>query len=640
MHFRIASPTQGQFIEMEEKKIPFIEWFEWFSILLALVFLTITEVFQPYIVIGLLLLLLSTGSRIYRTKRIFQPTGLELPLLFFVVSACFAAWIAFDQRSAFLQLSRILAAVVLFYAIIESHPFIRYLLLIILVTLAVFLALYWPLQHSFSNAPVKFNPINQLGLWINNNFNQIRLTEITGERIHANVAAGTLALVLPFSIALINEAWNTGKKLFLSFAILSASIILIGLILTSSRGAWMGTASACLIFTLAGIQRQWFFISRDKLFFWGIFTFGIILFFGYFLVFGDIDFILGQIPDPTGSLMNRSALWREGIGLIRDYPFTGSGLRSFWLIHSTYALLIPVHLFDHVHNSFLEVWIEQGIIGAISVLSIVLIICVWGWKALDRNDLPNYAYAGFFSLIVLGVQGIVDVVFYIERTLPLIGISIGYAWFFNNEKYNVKDLPVRKHQIRWMGLFSIFGVFVIALVFFNPLTSLYLSNLGSINQSQIELSNYNPDNYNDMTLDKIRRTKNLSPAQGSFNLSLVRWSRNPTALNRLAQIDMSLKAYDAAQTKMDMAWERGNWNNVTRLLYSDALVANGEIEEAAQLLQEIPAAQDRLLYQSWYRYIEDFDYMRASYALQTVLLINPENTEAQIRLEKVQELQN
>jgi predicted Zn-dependent protease len=190
-----------------------------------------------------------------------------------------------------------------------------------------------------------------------------------------------------------------------------------------------------------------------------------------------------------------------------------------------------------------------------------------------------------------------------------------------------------------MGLFSIFGVFVIALVFFNPLTSLYLSNLGSINQSQIELSNYNPDNYNDMTLDKIRRSKNLSPAQGSFNLSLVRWSRNPTALNRLAQIDMSLKAYDAAQTKMDMAWKRGNWNNVTRLLYSDALVANGEIEEAAQLLQEIPAAQDRLLYQSWYRYIEDFDYMRASYALQTVLLINPENTEAQIRLEKVQELQ-
>ena len=299
-----------------------------------------------------------------------------------------------------------------------------------------------------------------------------------------------------------------------------------------------------------------------------------------------------------------------------------------------------MHLFDHVHNSFLEVWIEQGIIGAISVLSIALIICVWGWKALDRNDLPNYAYAGFFSLIVLTVQGIVDVVFYIERTLPLIGISIGYAWFFNNEKYNVKDLPVRKHQIRWMGLFSIFGVIVIALVFFNPLTSLYLSNLGSINQSQIELSNYNPDNYKDMTLDKIRRTKNLSPALGSFNSSLVRWTRNPTALNRLAQIDMSLKAYDAAQSKMDMAWERGNWNNVTRLLYSDALVANGEIEEAAQLLQEIPAAQDRLLYQSWYRYIEDFDYMRASYALQTVLLINPENTEAQIRLEKVQELQN
>jgi hypothetical protein len=400
----------------------------------------------------------------------------------------------------------------------------------------------------------------------------------------------------------------------------------------------MGIAAACTLFALAGIQRKWFSISRDKFFFWGIVTLAVIFFCGYFLLFEDINYFLGQIPDPTGSLMNRSALWREGIGLIRDYPISGSGLRSFWLIHSTYALLIPVHLFDHVHNSFLEIWVEQGIIGAISVISISVIVGVWAWRALDRNELPAYAYAGFFGLVVVAVQGIVDVVFYIERTLPLVGISLGYAWFINNDKKNLKDLPAQKFKMLWLVMLSIFGVTAIAVVFFNPFTSLYFSNLGSLNQSRIELSNYDPDNYKDLTLDKIRRIRNLNPAQSNFDRSLAKWSGNPSALNRLAQIDMSVKAYDAALTKMNLAWERGNWNNVTRLLYSDALVAHGEVQAAAHLVQEIPAAQDRLLYQSWYRYIEDFDYIRASYALQTVLLINPDNTEAQIRLEKIQEI--
>ncbi len=619
MQFPIASTSREQSTEHNKKNIALIEWIEWFLLLLALFLFTITEVYQPYIIIGILLLVLSTGTRIYRTKRIFPPTGLELPLLLFMLSASFAAWIAFNQSIALLQLSRIFAAVVLFYAIIETNPIIRRLLLVLLVALAVFLAIYWPLQHSFYIAPAKFNPINQIGLWINNNLNEVKFTEVTGDRIHANVAAGTLALVLPFSVAFIVEAWNAGKRLYLGKAVLAACIISFGLLLTSSRGAWMGIIAACAVFGLACIQRKWFYVLRDKIFYWGIVAIALFLFCGYFLVFGSIDIFLGQIPDPASSLISRSTLWREGIGLIRDYPFTGSGLRSFWLVHSTYARLIPVHLFDHVHNSFLEVWIEQGIIGALSVLAVTLVVAVWGWKALDRKNLSTFACAGFFGLIVVAVQGIVDVVFYIERTLPLIGISLGYTWFLNQEKNNITYLNPRKQKMLWIGLLAIIGAVAIAVILFNPFSSLLLSNLGSLNQSQIELSIYDPDNYKDVTLDKIRRTENLSDAQGRFNRSLRNWDGNPTALNRLAQIDMSVEEYNAALIKMQTAWGGGNRNNVTRLLYSDALVANGDPESAARLLQDIPTAEDRLLYQSWYRYFKNHDYIRASYTLQTIL---------------------
>ena len=121
---------------------------------------------------------------------------------------------------------------------------------------------------------------------------------------------------------------------------------------------------------------------------------------------------------------------------------------------------------------------------------------------------------------------------------------------------------------------------------------------------------------------------------------MCKWNENTTAINRLAQINMSVGEYKVALFQIRSVWENGNRNNVTRLLYSDALVANGDLDGAAKLLQAIPTAEDRLLYQSWYRYNKNQDYMRASYALQTVLLINPANSEAKTRLDKVQKIIN
>ena len=88
---------------------------------------------------------------------------------------------------------------------------------------------------------------------------------------------------------------------------------------------------------------------------------------------------------------------------------------------------------------------------------------------------------------------------------------------------------------------------------------------------------------------------------------------------------------------MEMVWKSGNGSNLSRLLYADALIANGRIDIAAQVLHGIPNAEERLLYQSWYRYIENQDFERASYALQTALRINPDNSEAKIRLKNIQE---
>ena len=55
------------------------------------------------------------------------------------------------------------------------------------------------------------------------------------------------------------------------------------------------------------------------------------------------------------------------VALALDYPFTGAGLGSFEMAYSSYVVLLHVGFLQHGHNLFLDVWIEQGIIGLLAL---------------------------------------------------------------------------------------------------------------------------------------------------------------------------------------------------------------------------------------------------------------------------------
>ena len=70
---------------------------------------------------------------------------------------------------------------------------------------------------------------------------------------------------------------------------------------------------------------------------------------------------LGRIFDRP----DRLDLYRQSLWLIRDYAFTGVGLGGqFALALSRYVLLIQVPYLTYLHNLYLEVWLQQGLIGA------------------------------------------------------------------------------------------------------------------------------------------------------------------------------------------------------------------------------------------------------------------------------------
>jgi len=99
---------------------------------------------------------------------------------------------------------------------------------------------------------------------------------------------------------------------------------------------------------------------------------------------------------------------------------------------------------------------------------------------------------------------------------------------------------------------------------------------------------------------------------------------------------MSRREFNLALEHMATAWDSGHRDDVTRLLYADALVADGQPSPAADVVRGISQAENHLMYQAWYRYRQDQDYLRSIYAWQTVLLLNPDNQQAQHGLEDAQ----
>jgi len=603
-------------------------WLEWALLLAALAAFTITEQYRPYVTVGLGLLAASFGLRWLRTGKFVPRSGLELSAILFIASAALATWIAVDQPTAMLQMARILAAAALFYAVVNLERAWLPWLAAGLVAAAAFLALYWPLQHDFAAETAKFAAITNLGLWLNGH-----LPAIPGPSIHANVAAGTLALALPFDLALAWQTWQAGRKPLALLAAAAGLLIAAGLLMTSSRGAWVGLVGTIALALLVWIQRRRFATPKSQALFWGLLTLAGLAGLAALAATGWLDRLLGQLPDPTGSMTGRTHLWLQGLPLIRDYLFTGSGLMGFRILFGIYGLLIHSPFQDHLHNTYLEVWLEQGLPGFIGFALGALVIAAWAWKALSRRQVSVWGWAGLAALAVAALHGIFDVVFYVTRTLPLIGLAGGFAWWLLGqgapEPEPDANRPLRIARVLKIARLAAAGdLLLLALIFHRPLLSAFYANLGALAQTRTELTALGVDNFDNPTLDEIRQRSDLGQAEAYFHQAL-RWNpANLTALQRLSAIALSRGQPDQALAWMQTAWDSGSREELTRLLLGDALAALGQTQSAAETVRGLTWAEGRLMFQAWYRYQRQGDLDHAALAWQAVLALNPQNQQA------------
>ena len=322
----------------------------------------------------LLTALLPAGFRIMGGKRPFQKTQVDGLVILFFITATVGYWASYDQETAWRKLWLIASAVLLYYAL-SAQPKENFVWLsMILFFIGVGVSLHYLLAYDFVGAPRKLQIANAIGRWIVN-----MRPEFGWISIHPNYVAGIVAITTPFILfPAIELKKNKNQNVFLLVLISMGLIIsLFAIFMATSRGIWMA------IFSAIGIWLFWRFINlrginfrlKQEAFFPSavlvyLSLIVMVLYLGPANLGGTFssEYLFG-----TGS---RAELFGRSLALVRDFPIMGGGLSAFPGLYSHDILGIPYFNVPNSHNLFLDVAIEQGLLGGIAFL-IIFLVSVW-----------------------------------------------------------------------------------------------------------------------------------------------------------------------------------------------------------------------------------------------------------------------
>lgn len=558
----------------------------------------------------LILALAPWALRLVRIGRPTRRTPFDLPLLLFLLAAGVGVWAAYDRQPAWSKFWLIVGGVLLYYALVNAEP-IANARAWLLAFFGAGVALYFLATHDWDAYPAKIDVLTHLGRAL-----QAPLPALPGHRLHPNVAGGIMAMMLPFAAWAAAAAWRVvwrapsqvarSRWLALVAGLGSFALTLFGVVMSTSRGAWVALAGALL---LAGLWAFSVWLSRNSAarrswIFPVLLLLVLLVALGIGVMWpGGIAAILKILPGPdigTG----RVELLRNTLTLIRDYPFIGAGLGSFQMLYSTYVLMTHVGFSVHSHNLFLNVSVELGLLALLALvwMGILFAAAVWrGLMAPVTRPEGGALGAAILSLGVVLIHGLADDVLFGSRAVLLLFVPLAFA---------VPFFPRRKRPVsRWVALALPLGVVLVlalALVWHSSLLSLVYSNLGAVHQSQAELAVYTWPEW--PIQDAVRREVDLDQAVAEFERALELQPGNVTANRRLGMVQLSMGDYEDALGHLEAAHAAEPWSEINRRLLGEALIVNGQPQEGTALWAGVSNEQGQLEARAyWYEYLGDVE---------------------------------
>ncbi|NOZ51484.1 MAG: hypothetical protein GXP37_15770 [Chloroflexi bacterium] len=333
--------------------------------------------------------------------RLSRPTPIDIPLLLILLWLPVNYWASTDKAMSWEALGYLLFGISLYAALLNWPPIHRHPEWIAwgLVLFGLGMIVAAPFLSQLTSS--KLFDTTFLAPWLQ------RLAELTPGDVNLNRLGGALVVIYPLFLAL-GLRWDWTRRRWLPpLMLLVAGVSGLVLLLTQSRGAYMGAAVATTL--LLVLRWRKLALMAPLLLIGGVFVFSR----------GGTEIFFDQIGVGVDSTLygldGRMELWSRGIYALSDFALTGIGIGTFDriipLLYPTF-LIAPGTPMGHAHNLLLQVGVDLGFPGLIAYLALVINVFVTLAQVLRQRAqaLPWTLAAGTAaSLTAMFVHGLLDV---------------------------------------------------------------------------------------------------------------------------------------------------------------------------------------------------------------------------------------
>ncbi|MCQ1531462.1 O-antigen ligase family protein [Lutispora saccharofermentans] len=264
--------------------------------------------------------------------------------------------------------------------------------------------------------------------WVDVNLNPDLETRVVGTFGNPNVFAEYLEHILPVAITLVFVYRKWLNKIIMGSI---AGVMFVCLVLTFSRGGYLGFVSAAMLFVLLKMAK---FIP--------LFIAGGIAAIPLLpnVVLQRINTI-GNVQDTSNAY--RTYIWEGTINMIKDFWITGVGY-GYWAFKNTFLEYgIKGSRAWHSHNMYLEIMAEMGIFGMLTFIWVVLSIFISTIKFAKKTKDRYFSYVsvgllgGFLSIMV---HGIAEHILYMPKSVILFWMFAAFISAARNLGANLQEM--------------------------------------------------------------------------------------------------------------------------------------------------------------------------------------------------------
>ncbi len=240
-----------------------------------------------------------------------------------------------------------------------------------------------------------------------------------------NPFAGFMGLLLPLAPGLALGTMDEGRRTrgrwlppfalyLLSFAILGAALIM-----SWSRGAWLGSLAALAVMVVFAPRRRLVGLALLLAvvglggFAWGagLLPESLVARLSGFSEYTQVYDVRGvDITEANFAVLDRLAHWGAAVDMLRDHPWLGVGLGNYEPAYPAYARLNWPNALGHAHNIYLNFAAETGLIGLAAYLLFWATVIALTLRSLSRTrGLERGLMLGLLGAWVhLSVHNLVD----------------------------------------------------------------------------------------------------------------------------------------------------------------------------------------------------------------------------------------